>query len=184
MLTFRIKQFVKLHLRVLTANFLALRLFIAGGFLDVGPLGDLHCLATGLHLQAAGREQLLVVHIEIDLTNERFVLVGEILRAGNLTARPLHLVGDADVARPAGRSFVGAPVVEERFCDDKRALGRCEVGFERVQLHADGVKRALDVLVARIEIVGIERRFARPEREADIGGFLVADVLAHRLDLE
>ena len=38
-LAFRVEEFVKLHLGVLLADLLAVRLFVPSGILDVGPLG-------------------------------------------------------------------------------------------------------------------------------------------------
>src|SRR5208282_5802848 len=41
-----------------------------------------------------------------------------------------------------------------------------------------------DVVIRRVEVGEVEPRLLRPEREADVGRLVIADVLAHRLDLD
>ena len=93
-----------------------------------------------------------------------------------------------DVFRPTCWALVASSVVEQRRCNRERALlrGRLfrEPLFRIIQVDADGIERASNLIILQIEIAEIEPRFFRPERETDYGRFLVADVLAHRLDLE
>src|SRR5208282_5971607 len=105
-------------------------LLLAVSGLDVGPLGDLYGEVAGDDLQSARRlilvrTVLFVVHVEVaeqDFADELIVPVGEVLRSRDLSARPLHLLGDVDVAGPPRRSLVPSPPAEQRLRDDDRAL--------------------------------------------------------------